>query len=101
MARFLAFAITAVLFVLSSPRDLRAGGQVIDNHSFAILKDLAGDVFLYLKNDDCMGTYRLQVGKAVLGEGSLDVTHGPRVIPMGEDRVVIRCAGSQMVVVID
>ncbi|NDY41648.1 hypothetical protein G3N55_02115 [Dissulfurirhabdus thermomarina] len=48
-------------------------------------------VAMYLRNDHCIGRYRILLDGKVLGEGETDFHGPPKTLPLGNSRVTIGC----------
>jgi hypothetical protein len=68
--------------------------RLIENHGFGIFTAEDGRTVLYLRNEECIGGYKVANGEVILGEGKVDFRHEPSFeIPFGGKELVVSCVG--------
>jgi hypothetical protein len=66
--------------------------RIIENQGFGVFTTDEGQVMLSLRNDNCVGHYRVASGKTIIDEGSVDFRILPVTnIPFGERDLRISC----------
>ena len=71
----------------------------IQNHAFGVIYDGSRQIYIYIHNNNCIGTYRVVIGDMMIGEGTVDFNNTPTTIPVGTTSIHIRCGGADRLLI--
>jgi len=89
----------AVLVLLLTGNVLAGQNIKVSNHSFGVITEDAdrmseGDcsrVAIFVKNKNCIATYKTAVGDVLLGEGEINFKSNPQTIQLGRTKFRVGC----------
>ncbi len=95
-------AVLVLYYILAFSSPSFAGQKIIiRNHSFGIVTETKqekkkGDyncqkIAIFIKNENCVGTYKASVGEAVIGEGQIDFRKMNNTIYIGSTKLSVGC----------
>ncbi len=91
--------IVLIIFSLSAANVFAGQNIKISNHSFGVIKeddnrssdDTCSQVTIFIKNENCIATYKTAVGDVILGEGEINFTAYPQTIQLGKTKFRVGC----------